>query len=181
MGILKQVCHNVLTPGSGPYSSGWPGFGNNLLQSGEEASKVSIEAPPGAIVQLNNETIIIGASGLYDFSNDDISITSIVFPQPKTYSRGAVDQNKKAQLEGFLRDIQENMEPLVENPLVTTANYKTFCLNGMAAITDCTYQYGNRTLRGFQEVLTEYLSIIQGELISTNKDLDNVIVNYISI
>jgi hypothetical protein len=37
-------------------------------------------APPGTVMLLNNKTIVVGASGIYDFDVSGIDINSLSFP-----------------------------------------------------------------------------------------------------
>ena len=119
---------------------------------------------------------------IYDFNNEDIVITSIKFPQPIVYTRTAVDPEKKAALEEILNSIKTQIEELGDITLSSTDSYRTFCTTGeliyQGGATGYDYTYDGKTLHGFQDVLYEYLSVIQGELIETGGTLQNVIVNY---
>ena len=55
-------------------------FGVNLVE-GKQIVKLGIQAPAGTVVVLNdNKNIVIGRSGIYELNDDDIIITSVVFP-----------------------------------------------------------------------------------------------------
>lgn len=129
MATLRQFYYRVLE--NGQFNTLLPEgvssfFGVNLL-NGDSAAKISIQAPPGTEVQLNNKKIIIGRSGLYDFDNDNVPpVTSLVFSQPVRYIRTNVDPEKQASLEQDLKTINGYLVTLIKTrTLIQNAQYFT--------------------------------------------------------
>lgn len=194
MATLRQFYYRVLEDGQFKTSlpAGISSFFDVNLLNGDSASKISIQAPPGTEIQLDNKSIIVGRSGLYDFDNTDVpAVTSLVFPQPKRYIRSEVIQADKLLLENFLRTIQGQIDTsLSDNPLSTDNDYKNFSLDGQkiyqgertktAAQSVYNFNFNGTTLYGFSGVLSQYLKTIQGELTTENIDIMNVVVNYIA-
>lgn len=189
MATLRQFYYRVLENGS--FQSQYPGqpesfFERNLLESEPKgASKISIQAPPGTEILLNNKRIIVGRSGLYDFDNDDVpAVTSLVFPQPVKYIRSDIDYDYLAELQSFLTTIRGYIVTLGN-----TMDYQKFCTDGQLIymgekIDQSKYNFYSeeqeKTLHGFYEVLQEYLKTLQGELEIENIDIMNVVVNYVT-
>ena len=194
MATLRQFYYRVLEDGQFEtlLPSGVSTFFDTNLLAGDNTSKISIQAPPGTEVQLDNKTIIIGRSGLYDFDNTQVSpITSLIFPQPKRYVRSAIIQQDKILLEGFLQIIKSQIGTQLSNhSLSTDSDYQDFSIKGQkiyqgernktAAQSIYNFDFNGTTLHGFSEVSSEYLKTIQGELITENTDIMNVVVNYIA-
>lgn len=194
MATLRQFYYRVLEDGQFKTSlpPGVSSFFDVNLLNGDSAAKISIQAPPGTEIQLDNKSIIVGRSGLYDFDNDNIPpITSLVFPQPVRYIRTEVVVEDKLLLEGFLRTIQGQVnDSLSDNPLSTDNDYKNFSFDGQkiyqgertktAAQSPYNFNFNGTILYGFSGVLSQYLKTIQGELTTENIDIMNVVVNYVT-
>ena len=194
MATLRQFYYRVLEDGQFKTSlpSGISSFFDVNLLNGDSTSKISIQAPPGTKIQLDNKNIIVGRSGLYDFDNTNVpAITSLVFPQPMRYIRSEVVQADKILLEGYLDTILDQIDTLLsDNPLSTDANYKDFSLNGQkiyqgertktAVQSPYNFTFHDTVLYGFSAVLSQYLKTIQGELTTQNIDIMNVVVNYVT-
>ena len=184
MATLRQFYYRVLEDGQFKTSlpPGVSSFFDVNLLNGDSAAKV----------QLDNKSIIVGRSGLYDFDNDNVPpITSLVFPQPVRYIRTEVVVADKLLLESFLRTIQGQVDDsLSDNPLSTDNDYKNFSLDGQkiyqgertktAAQSPYNFNFNGTTLYGFSGVLSQYLKTIQGELSTENIDIMNVVVNYVT-
>ena len=125
---------------------------------------------------------MIGQSGLWEFNNSDIVVSSIIFPRPIRYSRSAVDPEKKAALQTILTNIKSKIAALNAMTLNTDTAYQNFCIEGekifLGNATGYDYDYDGTVLHGFEDVLFKYLSVMQGDLIETPGDLQNVIINY---
>lgn len=129
MATLRQFYYRVLEDGQFKTSlpPGVSSFFDVNLLNGDSAAKVSIQAPPGTEIQLNNKRIIVGRSGLYDFDNDNVPpITSLVFPQPVRYIRTDVDPEKQTSLEQDLKTINGYLVALIKTrTLIQNAQYFT--------------------------------------------------------
>lgn len=153
----------------------------NLLGGNEATSKISIMAPPGAIVQLNGKNIIIGKSGIYDFDNDLISITSIVFPASQNY--GADRYEYRSSLQKLKEELQK---ACTDASTLAQINATTGIRTPEDSATrksrdDRAKKFCNTILT----IYTQYISTIndyrsvQDDANGGNENLSNVIVNYI--
>ena len=73
MGALVQCCYRVYMKNDNIwtyYTSNWPQDINGNLLTDKTTSKISIQAPPGTVVQIEGKNFIIGRSGIFDFDNE---------------------------------------------------------------------------------------------------------------
>ncbi len=107
MATVGQIYYNVLDYGTSnlPLSSGVDIFDDKsakgIVGSVPGANyfiKIGIQARPGTIVVINDKTIMIGASGIYEL-DDDIKIERMYFKRPIKYQRDLAASNE-AIIEG---------------------------------------------------------------------------------
>ena len=145
----------------------------NLLGENEVTSKISISAPPGTIVQLVSRAqqdipkrILIGQSGIYDFSYDGIEIQEISFP-----SRTEEESALKDEVDGVMDQVKTIADNIGESPY-SDQDRTAFC----ESMKDLFYLDSSLTL---YDIVTSWLE--QSAKMQGNDNLNNVIVNYILV
>ena len=182
MGALVQCYYKVYTKNGDVWeyqiSPNWPNDEHsNLLTSGKTTSKISIQAPPGTIVQIEGKDIIIGRSGIFDFDNEDISVSSLLFP-------AGVDNT--AQREAASRLLAQVREDLRSDADPQQTNDSALCVNLKNQYTSKEYttwiiqdgQQVNFSVIGIAGVIAAYQEAEEDTGVQ-NLDLKNIIVNYI--
>lgn len=99
MATIGQIYYNVIDKRTGTCTSSGPDIFNDIVQ-GRTFTKVGIQAQPGTKVimgtdssGINNKTIMIGITGIYEL-DDDIAIKNMKFIKPLKYKLDVDDSNK---------------------------------------------------------------------------------------
>ena len=164
MAQIGQILYNVYTPLGGVQSTlTKEKFYDTNLTEGKTWSKVSIQAPPGTIVEIGGQEVLIGRTGIYE-TLPGVTISSLVFEQPTQ----------------IVKDNEAGQEAIEEGwAQVETAaqNISTEVAKGMnSAQLNLLEEYGNK----FAEGLFNYESGLRGIYIEGDSiDLINIIIDYI--
>lgn len=174
MGTLQQEYHNVqvYTDNGWQYisSDGFKSLPTTIeAGSNEHISKVSIQAPSGYELNIDNKTIIIGRSGLYDLDNEDLEIKKIEFKQPHVASISYPDTSA---YETALDSLQQNCSTLIAT---TTASFANQLIQPIEIIIDGV----TSTITSYQ-LASDYLQAKNGIVTYTETgDANNIIINYV--
>ena len=125
MAGIGQLRYRVLDTGSGTYVSSdgldedqMFGQSANLVKfydGSKQFNKLGIQAPPGTKAVINEKTIMVGRTGIYEL-DEDITITSLRFIRPKKYildedaSRAAIENGTKAMTDANTKRTQKMAE-----------------------------------------------------------------------
>lgn len=175
MSQLVQKYYQV----AGEGNNNWPNnIYSNIIDNSATTSKISIMAPPGTVVQLDAENltskkILIGASGIYDFDNENIIITSISFPE-------AEDQTTLInKLQSYLREASNEIDTLPTSTTPTENQYKNFCTEIQRLIFPGTRPDGYEDDMTLGDMTATYLATISNQ-VRGNTSLHDIVVNYIT-
>lgn len=168
MSQIKQKCY---------FSDGDPNntitLGAQILDGSETTSKISIMAPSGCTVKINNKDIVIGQSGLFDLDNENIIVDSLEIPDSEDNS------DERTQ---FREELEELRGDLI-----------TFCngLNPLYGAEETQEQIAERENNSVEfcswvkmlpssnsEIINGYLEV-QEDHYSGNQGLHDVIINYV--
>ncbi len=175
MSQLVQRYRNV----AGESENNWPDdtFGNIIINNAT-TSKISIMAPPGTVVQLTaadlpEKKILIGASGIYDFDNENIQINSISFPE-------AENQAEEINiLQSYLRKASSQIITLSDSS--TEDDYKSFCSAIQNLIFPGTRPDDQSADMTLGDMTATYLATISNQVRgNTAAQLHDIVVNYIT-
>lgn len=184
MGALVQYCYRVYMKNGDTWTeyTNWPDNNNvhSELLSNKTTSKISIQAPPGTIVQIEGKDIVIGRSGIFDFDNEDINISSLLFPE------GRDTQVLLVAAQNILGQVKADLTSDIALLNGGNPNYSAFCENLKQQYSSKTYttqiiQDGETvdfSVTGIAEAIAVFQEAEQG-IGSQNSDLKNIIVNYV--
>lgn len=102
MATASCVWYRYIDNNSGGYiSSGENIYSDIVAQCGASSfTEIDVQAPPGTQMVLNStKDIMIGRTGAYGLHDDDITITSMYFVQPKNYVKDT-DASDEAKTNG---------------------------------------------------------------------------------
>ena len=164
---------------AGESSDNWPSnIYANIIDNNATTSKISIMAPPGTVVQLtaqnlSEKKILIGASGIYDFDNENIQINSISFPE-------AEDQTQQINtLQSYLRKASSQIITLSASS--TEDQYKSFCSAIQNLIFPGTHPDNQSVDMTLGDMTATYLAVISNQVRgNTEAQLHDIVVNYIT-
>lgn len=125
MATVGQVYYNVIDYGTSnmPISSGVDIFDSTSTKGivgqvpgASYFSKIGIQAPAGTLVVMDNKSIMIGASGMYEL-DDDIKVERLYFRRPLKYKRddalsNAAIQKGAAEIEKAYNEKQASLATL---------------------------------------------------------------------
>ena len=177
MGALVQCCYRVCTKNGDSwtyYTDNWPQDVNGNLLTNKTTSKISIQAPPGTIVQIEGKDIIIGRSGIFDFDNEDISVSSLLFPAgvDNTAQREAASRILTQVRQDLTADISKSDSALCTDlkTQYTSKEYTTWIIQDGQSV--------DFTVTGIAGAIAAYQEAEEDTGVQ-NLDLKNIIVNYI--
>lgn len=139
----------------------------NIVGNGEKWFKLGVQAPAGTQLIINNKTIMVGRSGIYEL-DDNVTIETLKFIKPVKYTIDSVATNT-ALLEGA----QEMQEALNK-------------MKGLEPSEDLTgdqalYAEGQSAADEYSEAYNKYMQGINGiykEESDASTDLKNIIIDY---
>ena len=177
MGALVQCCYRVYTKNGDLwtyYTDNWPQNINGNLLTNKTTSKISIQAPPGTIVQIDGKNIIIGRSGIFDFDNEKIKVSSLLFPA------GVDNTAQREAISRILAEIRQDLnEDINKSDLALCTDLKTQYTS--KKYTTQIIQDGQQvdfTITGISGAIAAYQEA-EEDTGTQNLDLKNIIVNYI--
>ena len=200
MANIGQMYYNVLNNRTGAYNSNIELFNSDdsdrdliplyVRVSGSNYSvyKLGIQAPPGTQLKINNKTILIGRTGIYEL-DANIAVTSLIFLRPTNYIKdetatitalaesGAtiaeLEQERDRQLQALLADYGGVVPVLATNPTeAQIANYTGYW--------DRYVRIQQTYSLAYQTALGTYNQGVAGIYIvsQTPGDLYNVVIDY---
>lgn len=170
MANLKQIRYMI--NGSHDDDTGFtPGhfFDENLF-NGKQISKLSIQAPESTVVLINGREILIGGSNIYDFTAENVIITSLIFP-----SQEASDDTK-------LKRLQELLQTQIANIIDDISPVETADPDSVSEQTKDIFKTACNTLISIDASNAQgYLTEVTKSSHGNPDSLQDVIVNYIQI
>lgn len=168
MSQIKQKCY---------FSDGDPNntitLGVQILDGSETTSKISIMAPSGCTVKINNKDIVIGQSGLFDLDNENIIVDSLQIPLPEDNSSTRTQlreelEELRVELIDFCDDLHSLYEEEETQEQIAERENKTanFC------------SWVKMLPSSNSEIINGYLEV-QEDHYSGNQGLHDVIINYV--
>ena len=169
---------------SGIATDDWPQdpYGEVLTQG--PTSKISVMAPPGTVMLLNDKKIVVGASGIYDFDVSGIDIDSLSFPAPigtdaeKTEVKGQLNILYNALID-ILQNLKDTISKIdINNPeSISDQRYFNFC-DSLRGLLSQGFLSSN-TILLVGNVISRYITLYN-DFLNGNTSLENIIVNYIT-
>lgn len=162
----------------------WPQDPNGEVLIQGPTSKISVMAPPGTVMLLNDKKVVVGASGIYDFDISDIDINSLSFPAPtgtegeKTEVKGQLNVLYNALID-VLYNLKDTISKIdVNNPgSITDQRYFDFC-DSLRNLLSQGF-LSNNTMLLVGNVVSRYITLYN-DFLNGNASLENIIVNYIT-
>lgn len=185
-----SIWYRFIDNNSGGYiSSGENIYSDLVKQMGATYFKdLGVNAPPGTQLVLNEtKNVMVGRTGLYQLSDDDIKITNVYFVQPKNYVKDE-DATKKALEDGA--DEMAAAEAQRESRMTKLdGQYTTTDDDGNEVALDKDDAYWeeyndiqSEYITAYQAALATYTSGVNGiyKVDDTNpyKDLENIVVYF---
>lgn len=177
----KLVQRRKLVPGA---TEDWPSDQHGEVLTQGPTSKISVMAPPGTVMLLNNKTIVVGASGIYDFDVSGIDINSLSFPEQENTSNEKTEiKSQLNELYNALIDVLQNLKNTIskidiDNPEeISDQRYFDFCDSLRSLLSQGFFSNEKMLLIG--NVISRYITLYNNFL-NGNASLENIIVNYIT-
>lgn len=178
MATIGQIYHNVMdTNSGGPLTDDVNIFQDIVKAYGATSfTKVGVQAPPGTQMILNDKTIMVGRTGIYEL-DEDISITTMRFIQPQVYEKDEAEtQIAKEQGEAGMKAAEEARSKALDSLHTRYGDTRNDAYweeyNNIQAI----------YIEAYKAALNKYNQGCNGIYIlvkDSYKDLDNVIVDFI--